>query len=101
STSSHREFRLQAQAIPSYCNSLRQDRQKLPRRYPFGRHCNIAQLRTGPSTTLADFERAGDSQISFSVTHGWSAFGGADHGWQDVELGRGAWTLSDAVSGSV
>jgi glycerol uptake facilitator-like aquaporin len=23
---------------------------------------------------------AGDSQITFSVTHGWSAFGGADHG---------------------
>src|ERR1700738_213650 len=54
-----------------------------------------------PSTTLADLEGGGDSQISFSVTHGWSAFGGADHGWQDAELGRGAWTLSDAVSGSV
>src|ERR1700730_14049258 len=53
------------------------------------------------STTLADLEGGGDSQISFSVTHGWSAFGGADHGWQDAELGRGAWTLSDAVSGSV
>src|SRR3984893_16994470 len=53
------------------------------------------------STTLADLEGGGDSQISFSVTHGWSAFGGTDHGWQDAELGRGAWTLSDAVSGSV
>src|SRR5262245_4054237 len=30
------------------------------------------------STTLADFE-VRDSQISFSVTHGWSALGGADH----------------------
>src|SRR5499427_7635213 len=28
----------------------------------------------GPSTTLADFLRARDSQITFSVTHGWSAF---------------------------
>ena len=37
------------------------------------------------STTLADFEGR-DSQISFSVTHGWSAFGRADHGWQDVQL---------------
>jgi hypothetical protein len=53
------------------------------------------------STTLADFERRGISQISFSVTHGWSAFGGADHGWQDVELERRAWTLAQAVSGSV
>ena len=42
------------------------------------------------STTLADFEGR-DSQISFSVTHGWSAFGRADHGWQDVGLERGAW----------
>src|SRR5262249_40713618 len=53
------------------------------------------------STTVADFERRGISQISFSVTHGWSAFGGADHGWQDVELERRAWTLAQAVSGSV
>src|SRR5262245_35999183 len=53
------------------------------------------------STTVADFERRGISQISFSVTHGWSAFGGADHGWQDVGLERRAWTLSQAVSGSV
>ena len=36
-----------------------------------------------------------------SVTHGCSAFGGADHGWQDVGLEKGAWTLSQAVSGSV
>src|SRR5262249_61648416 len=41
------------------------------------------------------------SQTSFSVTHGWSAFGGADHGWQDIGLERRAWTLSQAVSGSV
>src|SRR5262245_17675182 len=53
------------------------------------------------STTSADFERRGISQISFSVTHGWSAFGGADHGWQDVELERRAWTLAQAVSGAV
>src|SRR5262249_4781602 len=26
------------------------------------------------STTLADFSQARDSQITFSVTHGWSAF---------------------------
>ena len=31
-----------------------------------------------------------DSQISFSVTHGWSAFGGADHGWQDIGLAGGS-----------
>src|ERR1700731_4621305 len=60
-----------------------------------------SDLERAASTTLADLEGGGDSQISFSVTHGWSAFGGADHGWQDAELGRGAWTLSDAVSGSV
>jgi hypothetical protein len=41
-----------------------------------------------------------DSQISFSVTHGWSAFGGADHGWQDIGLEGGAWTVPQAVSGS-
>jgi hypothetical protein len=41
------------------------------------------------STTLADFERRGISQISFSVTHGWSAFGGADHGWQETSLDVG------------
>src|SRR5215475_9884142 len=30
---------------------------------------------SGPtSTTLADFLQARDSQITFSVTHGWSAF---------------------------
>src|SRR5262249_16810956 len=29
---------------------------------------------TGTSATLADFSRARDSQITFSVTHGWSAF---------------------------
>ena len=45
-------------------------------------------LSTRPSTTLAEFSRAQDSQITFSVTHGWSAFGGADHGWQDVRLER-------------
>src|SRR5271167_1613410 len=66
----------------------------------------VARRREGlaampPNTTLADFRGEGDSQISFSVTHGWSAFGGADHGWQDAELGRGTWTLSDAVSSSV
>jgi hypothetical protein len=27
-------------------------------------------------------------------------FGGADHGWQDVGMEGGAWTLSQAVSGS-
>jgi SRSO17 transposase len=42
-----------------------------------------------------------DSQISFSVIHGWSAFGGADHGWQDIGLEGGARTLSQTVFGSV
>src|SRR6266540_4371853 len=53
------------------------------------------------STTLADFLRARDSQITFSVTHGWSAFGGADHGEQAVRLEKRAWTLAQTVSGSV
>src|SRR5262249_13139220 len=37
----------------------------------------VAELRVlaaWTSTTLADFSRAQDSQITFSVTHGWSAF---------------------------
>src|SRR6516162_9825139 len=34
----------------------------------------LASCSLRPSTTLADFSRARDSQISFSVTHGWSAF---------------------------
>jgi SRSO17 transposase len=58
-------------------------------------------LGRSTSTTLADFERARDSQISFSVTHGWSAFGGADHGWQIIGLERRAWTLAQAVSRTV
>src|SRR2546425_10048897 len=35
---------------------------------------NNRRKKTAPSTTLADFSRARDSQITFSVTHGWSAF---------------------------
>ncbi len=31
-----------------------------------------------------------DSQIRFAVIHRWSAFGGADHGWQDIGLEEGA-----------
>src|SRR5215831_12796499 len=31
-------------------------------------------MSTRPNATLADFSRARDSQITFSVTHGWSAF---------------------------
>src|SRR5438309_3499360 len=31
-------------------------------------------MGTRPNATLADFLRARDSQITFSVTHGWSAF---------------------------
>jgi hypothetical protein len=42
-----------------------------------------------------------DSQISFSVIHGRSAFGGADHGRQDIGLEGGARTLSQTVFGSV
>jgi hypothetical protein len=49
---------------------------------------NFHDFRRLASTTLAEFSRAQDSQITFSVTHGWSAFGGADHGWQDVGLER-------------
>src|SRR6516164_6059676 len=54
-----------------------------------------------PSTTLADFSRHGIPKSLYSVTHGWSAFGGADHGWQDIGLERRARTLAQAVSGSV
>jgi hypothetical protein len=54
---------------------------------------------TAANITLADFE-VWDSQISFSVTHGWSVFGGADHVWQDVGLARRAWALAQAVSDS-
>jgi hypothetical protein len=38
---------------------------------------------------LGRFLGALDSQISFSVTHGWSAFGGADHGGRDIGLEGG------------
>src|SRR5215831_12262972 len=38
------------------------------------RHAICALMSRRPSTTLADFSRARDSQITFSVTHGWSAF---------------------------
>src|SRR5262252_10511483 len=31
-------------------------------------------MKTRPNPTLADFLRARDSRITFSVTHGWSAF---------------------------
>ena len=34
------------------------------------------------------------------MTHGRSAFGGADHGWQDIRLEKRAWTLAEAVFGS-
>src|SRR5262249_16112627 len=40
------------------------------RRYAYG--CALMSPR--PSATLADFSRGRDSQITFSVTHGWSAF---------------------------
>src|SRR6266478_2333532 len=33
-----------------------------------------ALMSPRPNATLADFSRARDSQITFSVTHGWSAF---------------------------
>ena len=38
----------------------------------------------GGLTLLWQIFSGRDSQISFSVIHGWSAFGGADHGWQDI-----------------
>src|SRR5262249_6266488 len=48
---------------------------------PFGRALQCADgelgrafMSTRPSATLADSSRARDSQITFSVTHGWSAF---------------------------
>src|SRR5215471_18259776 len=43
--------------------------------YPRKRTSDLRVLMsTRPSATLADFSRARDSQITFSVTHGWSAF---------------------------
>src|SRR6266567_3163450 len=75
--------------------NLKLQQPQLPRSEPDGQPTESSQLT---STTLADFEGHGNN---FSVTHGWSAFGGADHGWQDVGLERRAWTLSQAVSGSV
>src|SRR5262249_17957090 len=39
---------------------------------PYAYGCALMSPR--PSTTLADFSQARDSQITFSVTHGWSAF---------------------------
>ena len=30
------------------------------------------------------------------MTYGWSAFGGADHGWQDIGLEGGAWPIPQA-----
>ncbi len=50
--SSHRELLLQAQAIPSHRHSIRQDRSKLPRRYPPRRCYHLAQLRTGPNLSM-------------------------------------------------
>src|SRR6202022_4385470 len=41
-----------------------------------------------------------DSQIRFSVTHGWSASWRADHGRHNVELGRRARRLAQAILGS-
>src|SRR5215467_2171546 len=49
------------------------------------------------STTLADFERRGIPKSLYSVTHGWSAFGGADHGWHDSGLPRRARTASPTI----
>ena len=54
-----------------------------------------------PSTILADFARHGISQISFSVTHGLSARGGADHGRQESRLAEGAWPLSEVILESI
>src|SRR5262249_45634437 len=44
----------------------------------FHDHPDVGRSQTARSSytsaTLADFSRARDSQITFSVTHGWSAF---------------------------
>jgi transposase len=50
---SHRKLLLQAQAIPRHRHTLRQDRQELPRRNSPRRRYRLAQLRTGPSITVA------------------------------------------------
>ena len=47
-TPPHREFLLQAQAIPRHRHPLRQNRQKFPRRNPPRGCYHLAQLSTGP-----------------------------------------------------
>lgn len=53
---SHREFLLQAQAIPRHRYALRQNRQKFPRRHPSRSRHHLAQLRTGPSPEAGDVD---------------------------------------------
>src|ERR1700737_1443182 len=51
-----------------------------------------------------DADRSQSQSVKKTVKRNKPYFGrfrGGGHGWQDAELGRGAWTLSDAVSGSV
>src|SRR5215467_14150014 len=48
--------------------------QSRPKRTLSGPDQALQFMSTRPNTTLADFSQARDSQITFSVTHGWSAF---------------------------
>src|SRR6516162_4870224 len=71
----HRECIQQVEGLQAHRNPLRQAGAKLPGLcLPRRCSCMVDLMSLDPSTTLADFSRARDSQISFSVTHGWSAF---------------------------
>src|ERR1700722_12825775 len=50
----------------------------------------VTRIQT--NTALAVFLSGWDSQISFSMIHGRSAFRGVDHGWHGAGLERRAWT---------
>jgi hypothetical protein len=45
-------------------------------------------IHVGPTETAASVAHQ-EFPNQFSVIHGWSAFGGADHGWQDIGLEGG------------
>src|SRR5262249_27060583 len=58
---------------PSFARGITSGKGRLPagEQQP---HVWDVLMSPDPSATLADFSRARDSQITFSVTHGWSAF---------------------------
>jgi hypothetical protein len=60
------------------------------------KECGAAPMDAATRADLIDLM----ARVLVAVFHGWSAFGGADHGWQDIGLERRAWTLADAISGA-